>query len=156
MDTFHAHTWLYWYGDFGILNLSNDTFARFKMAQLQNQSCSFLHNHHMLSRKGPDATRASEASRPAGRYNAISLVANLIRTLGKSEGTNVHLSWGKFDRDSRKMCPNSTYVVYASLVYAHSLWANLIVMSMETKLYFETENSYLEASLKQDEREKKV
>ena len=64
---------------------------------------------------GHDAMRASEASRPAGRYNAISLVANLIRTLGKSAGTNmlVHLSWGKFDRDSRKMCQNSTYVVYA-------------------------------------------
>ena len=78
-----------------------------------------------------------------------STVANLVRTLGKSVGTNilVHLSWGKFDRDSRKMCQNSTYVVYA-----HSLWANLIVMSMETKLYFETE--LLEASLKQGKREK--
>ena len=65
------------------------------------------------SRKGPDVTRASEASRPAGMYNAISLVANLKRTLGKSAGTNmlVYLPWGKFDRDSRKMCQNSTYVV---------------------------------------------
>ena len=49
----------------------------------------------IITRKGPDVTRASEASRPAGRYNAISLVANLIRTLGKSAGTNmlVYLPW---------------------------------------------------------------
>jgi len=44
------------------------------------------YKHIFTSRKGPDATRASEASRPAGRYNvkpnySLALLDNLIQRL---------------------------------------------------------------------------